>query len=61
MRIGNILLSLAALAFLAAAFRFGSHGIKLKDNRCIGLAGGALLVAVLLLACAFWNSRRQRD
>jgi len=61
MPVRTTLLTLAALAFFAAAYRFGSHGIKLKDNRCIGLACVAVAVGVLLLACAFWNRRRHRE
>ena len=49
-----------ALALFAAAYRFGSHGIRLKDNRCIGLACAALAIGALLLGFAFWNRRRQR-
>jgi phosphatidylserine synthase len=46
-------LTLASLACLAGAYRFASHGIKLKDNFCVGLACAAVAVAVLLLWLAF--------
>jgi len=48
------LLILIALACLAAAYRFASHGIRLKDNLCVGLAFAAVTVAVLLL---WWVAR----
>jgi len=54
------LLALAAISF-AAVYRFASHGIRLKDNRCIGLACIALTVAVLSSGYTFWSWRRQRD
>lgn len=47
------ILTLAALACIAAAYRFVSHGIRLKDNFCIGLACAAVIVGILLLAFAF--------
>jgi len=59
MPVKTTLLTLAALALFAAAYRFGSHGIKLKDNRCIGLACVALTLGALLLGCEFWMRRRQ--
>jgi hypothetical protein len=59
MPVRTTLLTLAALALFAAAYRFGSHGIKLKDNRCIGLACVALTLGALLLGCEFWMRRRQ--
>jgi hypothetical protein len=60
MSIKNTLLTLAALVLLAAAYRFASHGIRLHDNRCIGFACIAVLLAVLALAWMFRNRRRQR-
>jgi hypothetical protein len=61
MPVKTTLLTLAALVLFAAAYRFGSHGIKLKDNRCIALACVASAVGALLLVFAFWNRRRQRE
>jgi hypothetical protein len=61
MPIRTIVLSLAALVCFAAAYRFGSHGIRLHDNLCIGLAGAALTVAVVLLGFAFRTARRQQS
>jgi hypothetical protein len=49
----RIVLTLAALACIAAAYRFASHGIRLKDNFCIGLACAAVTVIILLLVFAF--------
>jgi hypothetical protein len=60
MPVRTTLLTLAALALFAAAYRFGSHGMKFKDNLCLGLACVAFAVGALLLGCAFWNRRRQR-
>jgi hypothetical protein len=53
MRAKTILLSLAAVVCLAAAYRFTSHGIAGHDGRCIGLGSVALAVAALLLWFAF--------
>ena len=53
MRARTILLSLAAVVCLAAAYRFTSHGITGHDNWCIGLGSVAFAVAVLLLWFAF--------
>jgi hypothetical protein len=53
----TIFLSIAALACFAAAYRFGSHGLTLHDNWCVGFACVAFAVAVLLLWFAFLNKR----
>ena len=55
------LLTLAALVCFAAAYRFASHGIRGKDNFCIGLACIAAAVAVLLLGFAFLRRPRPRN
>jgi len=61
MPVRTMLLTLGALALFAAAYRFGSHGIRLHDNLCIGLACAAVAVAVFLLVCAFWKRQRQLE
>ena len=53
----TISLSIAALICFAAAYRFGSHGLRLHDNKCIGLAVAAIAVAVVLLWLAFGKKR----
>ena len=53
MRARTVLLSLAAVVFLAASYRFTSHGIAGHDNRCIGYGSVAFAAAVLLLWFAF--------
>jgi hypothetical protein len=55
----KILFSIAAAVCFAAAYRFGSHGITLHDNKCIGLAALAIAVGLLLLWLGF-RSRRPR-
>ena len=55
------MLTVGALICFAAAYRFGSHGIRLKDNFCIGLAAAAVVVALLLLGFAFRKRQRQRN
>jgi len=54
-----VLLTLAAVC-LAAAYRFASHGIPVRDYLCIGLACAAVAVAALLVGGAFWSWRRAR-
>jgi len=61
MSMRTTLLTLAALVCLGLAYRFGSHGIRLHDNLCIGLACAAVAVAVFLLVCAFWKRQRQLE
>jgi hypothetical protein len=51
----TVLPAAGAIACFAAAYRFASHGITLKDSFCVGLACVALTVGVLLLGCAFWR------
>jgi len=53
MPIKTTLLTLAALACLGLAYRFGSHGIRLHDNLCVGLAVGAVAAGSVLLWLAF--------
>ena len=53
------LLMLAALICFGLAYRFGSHGIRLHDNLCIGLACAAVVVAIALLVGAFWKTARR--
>ena len=53
----KISLSIAAGVCFAAAYRFGSHGFRLNDNKCIGLAAVAVIVGLLLLWLGFRNSR----
>jgi hypothetical protein len=55
------LLALAAVVCFAAAYRFASHGIKLNDNLCVGLACVAVAVGGVLLWFAFSKRQRQRD
>ena len=49
----TISLSIAALICFAAAYRFGSHGLRLHDDKCIALAVAAIAVAGVLLWLAF--------
>ena len=51
----TLILSIAALICLAAAYRFGLHGLRGRDSVCIGLALGAIAAAVVLLWLAFRN------
>jgi hypothetical protein len=60
MRAKTTLLTVAALLCFAVAYRFGSHGIRLKDNLCIGLACAAVAVGVGLLGWAFWPAKAER-
>jgi hypothetical protein len=53
MPIRTILLSIAALACFEESYRFASLGITLQDNRCVGFAGVAVSVAIILLWFAF--------
>ena len=61
MRARTVILSLAALVCLAAAYRFASHGIPQHDNRCIAYASTAFAVAVLLSWAAFRRRLPKRD
>jgi hypothetical protein len=61
MPIRMMLLSIAALACFAAAYRFASHGITLQDNRCIGFACVAVAVAIVLLWLAFRKKPSKGD
>lgn len=57
----TVLLALAAVVCFAAAYRFASHGIKLNDNKCLGLACIALVVGGVMLWFAFLKKRRQQN
>jgi hypothetical protein len=48
-----IFLSIAAVVCFAAAYRFGSHGLTLHDNKCVGLAVVAVAIGLVLLWLAF--------
>jgi hypothetical protein len=61
MTVKAVLLILPALILFAAAYRFASHGIRLEDNTCIGLACIASAFGVVLLGCAFWKRQGQRE
>jgi membrane protein DedA with SNARE-associated domain len=52
-----ISLSIAAALCFAAAYRFGSHGLRLHDNKCIGLAVAAIATGLVLLWFAFRKRR----
>lgn len=56
MRVKTIVLSLAALVCLAAAYRFGSHGIMRHDSQCVAYGVIACAVAALPL----WLASRIR-
>jgi hypothetical protein len=51
--VSSILLSLVAIAFFAAAYRFGTHGITQDDNFCIGLSAVACAIGAVMLWFAF--------
>jgi len=55
----KILFSIAAAVCFAAAYRFGSHGLTLHDNKCVGLAVVAVSVGLVLLWLGF-RSRRPK-
>ena len=57
----TVFLSIAALVCLAAAYRFGSHGIRLQDNKCVGLAVIAAATGLILLRLAFRNRRPKHE
>jgi hypothetical protein len=50
-------LSIGALVCFAAAYRFGSHGFRLKDNKCIAFAVITVAMGLLLLWFAFGKRR----
>ena len=52
----TIILSIAALVCFAAAYRFGSHGLRLDDKKCVGLA----IAAVATVAILLWLALRKR-
>jgi hypothetical protein len=54
-------LAILAVVCFAAAYRFGSHGIRLHDNRCVGLAVVALAAGIILLWIAFRNWRTKHE
>jgi hypothetical protein len=53
----RILLSIGAVVCFAAAYRFGSHGFRLNDSKCVGLAALALIAGLLLLWLGLRNRR----
>jgi hypothetical protein len=53
----TVVLSVAAAVCFAAAYRFGSHGLTLHDNQCVGLAVVAVAIGLVLLFFAFRNKR----
>ena len=57
MSMRTTLLALAALVCLGLAYRFGSHGIRLHDRLCIGLACAAVAVGAVLLTWAYATAR----
>ena len=59
MPIRTLSLTLASLVLFALAYRFGSHGIRLKDNLCIGLACAVVALGALVLVFAFKGGRRR--
>jgi hypothetical protein len=54
MPVRTICLAVLAFGCLAAAYRFGSHGIMLRDNFCVGLAGVSIALAAGLLGIEVW-------
>jgi hypothetical protein len=58
MPVKAILLTLAAILCFAAAYRFGSHGLTLHDNRCVGYAAVASALGLVLVWFAFRSRRR---
>ena len=57
----TIFLSIAAVVCLAAAYRFGSHGLRLHDNLCLGLAVAAVATGLVLLWFAFGTRQPKRE
>ena len=57
----TVLLSIAAVVCFAAAYRFGSHGLRLHDNLCIGLAVAAVAAGLVLLWLAFRGRKGDID
>ena len=57
----TIFLTIAAAVCFAAAYRFGSHGLRLHDNKCIGLAVVAVTVGLTALWFAFRKRRPKLD
>ena len=57
----TVLLSIAAVVCFAAAYRFGSHGIRLHDHLCVGLAVGAVAAGSVLLWLAFRCGRPKTE
>jgi hypothetical protein len=53
----TIFLPIAAVVCFAAAYRFGSHGLRLHDNQCVGFAVVAVAAGLILLWFAFRNRR----
>jgi hypothetical protein len=61
MNVKTILLSIAAIVFFAAAYRFGSHGFALHDYQCITFCGIAVGIGALLLCLAIRSARRKPE
>jgi len=61
MPLRTILPALASIVSFALAYRFASHGIKLKDNLCIGLSCAAVAIGAALLWYASRSRRRERE
>jgi hypothetical protein len=57
----SLSLSIVAAACLAAAYRFGSHGLRLHDGLCIGLSIAAMATGLLLLWFAFRKRRPKHE
>ena len=57
MPVRTICLATLVIGCLAAAYRFGSHGIMLRDSFCVGLAGVAVALAVGLIGTEVWFRR----
>jgi len=57
----TIFLSIAAIVCFAAAYRFGSHGLRLHDNQCVGLAVIAVATGLVLLWFAFRRGRPKHE
>jgi hypothetical protein len=57
----TIIASIAAVVCFAAAYRFGSHGLRLHDNQCVGLAVLAVVIGLVLLWFAFRKARPKHE
>jgi arginine/ornithine N-succinyltransferase beta subunit len=57
----TLFLLTASIACFAASYRFGSHGFRLHDNQCVGLAAVAVGVGLALLWFAFRLRRPKHE